>query len=375
MSILQSIFSGLGKIIWYVLLIALVIGGVYSVMAVDKNKKAYSEVFGEIEEKNIYEDFNVFNCDLSGAKFYAQESGGFIYTTKIPQSVEFNGTKNKYNILLNETPSHNELSSAGTITADNTQTYYSTDGSILLQTTLNIEIKFYQSNIEINLSNKNTASQQKYFLEYIAFNGLHLQIIEKQYIPATSSTAISCVVNFIDYDGTTLLSASYDKGSKLSKPASPRREGFTFTGWLPTPPSIVTANATYTATYKENPKTPTDAYMQFFLNGELQSWKEKANIYEDFAEQGFSANDCYPVMYAWVGDESNSVDINVGTTLDCYDIYVTTYDTTVTIKVNDKLYYLDKSDDDDSVEFWIEFYVKSQGTKDDSIVKGETVYF
>lgn len=222
--------------------------GVYCGVDLYKQKKSVSQTYGELNEHDLYEDFNVFDCDLSSAIFY-QTITGYEYTTTIPKAVEFNGSTSKYNVLVNDQPSTNEQSSAGILTAKNTINYYGIDGNEINQTVLTIEFKFYQSKVEISIKNTNTAEQQALFLEYIAFNGLKIRTIEAQYVP-TVSTSEYYTITFLGKDGELVSASKVTKGSKITVPEAPKYDGYIFSAWSPTVPTYATQNATFTAIYE-----------------------------------------------------------------------------------------------------------------------------
>ena len=241
-------FKNLFSLIWKIFLVVIIAVGVYCSVMLYNNITAESQVFGEINEHDPWEDFNIYDCDLSDAIFY-QTSSGYEYTTTIPVSQSFNGNTTKYNVLVNNTPCVNEVSSGGVLTAQNVINYYSIDGENILQTVLNIELRFYQSNIEITITNANNSQQQSYFLEYLNFNGLHLKIIEAQYTIQTPETE-NYTVTFLDEDGATVIAVqTYNKGAELIAPTAPTKEGYTFAGWAPTLPKYVTENLVFFATY------------------------------------------------------------------------------------------------------------------------------
>jgi len=80
----------------------------------------------------------------------------------------------------------------------------------------------------------------------------------------------SCTVQFVDYDGTTVLktqSVNYG-GSATAPTTSPTRTGYTFTGWSPATFTNITANLTVTAQYTAKTCTVTlDAQGGWFLFG------------------------------------------------------------------------------------------------------------
>ena len=248
--ILKEIFNLIFKIILVLLVLVIIAAGVICSAELYRIKTAESITIGEITEHDPWEDFNIFNCDLSDAIFY-KTATGYEYQETVPQAVEFNGTKNKYNVLLNNTPCINETSTAGILNAQNIINYYSIYGQVIQQTTLNIEIRFYQSEIEITISNTNNDVEQSYFMEYLRFKGLHLQIIDAQY-SIQEPEIQTYTVTFLDYDNTTILNiATYKKGDLLVLPSNPTRDGYAFSGWSPAVPTYVTSNLTFVATYTE----------------------------------------------------------------------------------------------------------------------------
>lgn len=64
------------------------------------------------------------------------------------------------------------------------------------------------------------------------------------------------LVTFLDFDDSTIKSDSLDYQAKITAPANPVREGYTFTGWEPSVDSNVPSHdVTYKATYKINQYT------------------------------------------------------------------------------------------------------------------------
>ena len=250
--IFGSIFKQFFKyvVIFILCLVPLVVigAGVYSGLRVYEHKQQYSETFGDITYHDVYEDFNVFDCDLSDAIFY-QKNSGYEYNLTIDKSVKFNGSANKYNVLLNNQPSDTEASTAGILTAQNVINLYNINGVQTDKITLEITIKFYQTSVEISISNNNTASQQSQFLTYQKFNGLHLRVIEAQYTKPASEKQYY-TISFVDYDNSVISIERVYKGAEIVKPANPERVGYQFTGWSPAVPAVADKDYTFVATYE-----------------------------------------------------------------------------------------------------------------------------
>lgn len=177
----KSIFSTIFKVLCVILVVAVLIGGVYCGVMLYEDKHAHSAVYGSITYHDVYADFSIYDHDFSEAIFYQTQSG-FEYKETIPVAVKFDGSANKYNVLLNDLPAMSENSSAGILMSTHLINHYALDGSLTHQTQLDITIKFYQSNIEITMLTHNDKDSQGYFYEYVDFNKLHLSIITAQYI-------------------------------------------------------------------------------------------------------------------------------------------------------------------------------------------------
>lgn len=252
--ILKEIFNLIFKIILVLLVLVIIAAGVVCSAELYRIKTAESITVGEITEHDPWEDFNIFNCDLSNAIFY-KTATGYEYQETVPQAISFNGTQNKYNVLLNNTPCINETSTAGILNAQNIINYYSIYGQVIQQTTLNIEIRFYQSEIEINISNTNNDVEQSYFMEYLRFKGLHLQIIEAQYTIQSPEIQTYTVAFVNGINGENIAVQTYNRGARLVAPKAPNMAGYVFIGWSPTLPEYVNSNLIFTANYANNSTT------------------------------------------------------------------------------------------------------------------------
>lgn len=77
---------------------------------------------------------------------------------------------------------------------------------------------------------------------------------------------ITYTVRFRDYDGTILKQQTVQEGTAATPPSNPVREGYTFTGWLPTTYTDVLEDLDVYAQYKENEQPTTEPIT--FVNGD-----------------------------------------------------------------------------------------------------------
>lgn len=303
--IFGSIFKQFFKyvVIFLLCLVPLVVigAGVYSGLRVYEHKQQHSETFGDITYHDVYEDFNVFDCDLSDAIFYPKNSG-YEYNLTIDKSVKFNGSVNKYNVLLNNQPSDTEASTAGILTAQNVINLYNINGVQTDKITLGITIKFYQTSVEISISNNNTASQQSQFLTYQKFNGLHLRVIESQYTKPASEKQYY-TISFIDYDNSVISIERVYKGAQIVKPANPERVGYQFTGWSPAVPAVADKDYTFVATYEAS-----EAYLRIIKDNIAQELLYKSYVTDALAEREVPISNVYPVLTVTTDNQSHYFD-------------------------------------------------------------------
>ena len=73
-------------------------------------------------------------------------------------------------------------------------------------------------------------------------------------------------VKFIDWDGTILKQQTVQEGTAATPPSNPTREGYTFTGWLPTTYTDVLENQDIYAQYIKNEQPTTEPLT--FVNGD-----------------------------------------------------------------------------------------------------------
>lgn len=330
--------------------------GVYCGIYLYKEKTNISQTYGDLNEHDLYEDFNVFDCDLSNAIFY-QTATGYEYTTTIPKSVEFNGNTSKYNVLVNNQPSTNEQSSAGILTAKNTINYYGIEGNEINQTVLTIEFKFYQSRVEIVIKNSNTVEQQALFLEYMQFNGLKIRTIEAQYVP-TISTSEYYTITFLGKNGELLSSEKIAKGGIISPPTPEEYTDFVFSGWSPTVPTYATQNQTFTAIYTEN-----KYYVQVVSNGSLRKSISQNDVLDVILDYDLSLSDVYPVLQ--VSDGSGNycyynLNLNKNSLKENYQIICTTSGNQLTVTFGSQSKTFDLSTD---IQFVIELFDLTTGYK------------
>lgn len=238
------------KIFYYVISFGLIIAIVPCCIYLHKDLTQESKYYGEIKTYNLYDEFNLYEYDVSDAVFYVNsDRSGYIYTTSYPVTAGFDGSKNQYNLLVNNQPCNNETVTAGILYGESTRSFLDAYGQVIQEVTLNIKFTFYAHSISLEIETITDAKGLSLLLEDIKFNDLTLRIIEGQYI--TSQTQSNqLLVTWLDSDGAVLNVGYYTVGQLLVLPPDPTKSGYVFLGWSPTPVEVVNNSMTYTAQYK-----------------------------------------------------------------------------------------------------------------------------
>ena len=129
-----------------------------------------------------YEDFNFHEYNVGKSiAWYASTDGGYEYTVTYRTSIEFDGTQNQYEILINNTPCDETSSAYGKLQGKARMLFYSVDNKLDTFIDLTINFTFYASKIELNITTSADKDNLPYLEEYTAINGFNIRIIEKIY--------------------------------------------------------------------------------------------------------------------------------------------------------------------------------------------------
>ena len=173
--------SSLGKILLYGLMLASILVATVMVFAIFDKTNRTSKTYGDITEHDLFEEFDFAHYDLSESLVFNSEGDSKIFETTYGVGADFDGTNNKYNVLVNDQPTTNNQSSYGTLLADYTVNFTDVDGADLGEVTLNLEFKFYISSTTLNITTNVDVDEYSMLLEYIRVYGFDIRIIEGQY--------------------------------------------------------------------------------------------------------------------------------------------------------------------------------------------------
>lgn len=160
--------------------IAWTFGGTYCGFTCLNYYQKEASTIGTIEVHDPYEDFNVFEYNLGNIVFYPEADGTYSYNTTYNVGYEFNGTDKEYEILINNTPCYNTISTAGQIHGDFELIFYDTEGVLIDSIDIDISLIFYTSHIDMTVDTSATADTVGLMQEYVAINGFEIRIIEPE---------------------------------------------------------------------------------------------------------------------------------------------------------------------------------------------------
>lgn len=158
--------------------------GVYSGLTCYKYYSSQSQVRGVAEIKDPYEDFNFFEYDLNDIAWYLDENDTYSYSTRYGTSLMFDGGRNNYTLLLNNSPIKNTSSTSGRLHGDVELVFKDIDGEIINVLDLDIDFEFYTSEIHLIVSTNATSEDLPLLREFVKVNGFNLRIINAVYVPS-----------------------------------------------------------------------------------------------------------------------------------------------------------------------------------------------
>jgi hypothetical protein len=152
-------------------------------LGMQQDKAKTNAIYGTIRNVDVYADFDAFNLNIPDPIFYlCAESGLYKIQYTFGTSTDFNGTRNKYNLLVNNKPTANTLSVGGSLFGQYKQVFYDIRGNELSTVVLDITIHFYVNKITVEISADMTPSQNALMRMVIEKEGgLVLRIIDQQY--------------------------------------------------------------------------------------------------------------------------------------------------------------------------------------------------
>lgn len=171
-----------------ILIVLLCIGwlglGTYSGVTLYKYTNTQNQVIGEPTIHDPYENFNFYEYNLSNIVWYQTEDGYQYEEEYKTTNIDFDGTTNTYELLVNNTPCNKTTSTSARLHGEFIKQFRDFDGNIADIISFNIDFTFSKSSIILNISNNATPDNIGLVTEYIDVEGFNLRIINSVYVSA-----------------------------------------------------------------------------------------------------------------------------------------------------------------------------------------------
>jgi hypothetical protein len=166
---------------WYVYLICfvLVIAGAFCGVRLIELMTAESYIRGSINIENRFtmESFSYANTTVEFYRDIYDTTDTYSYSTDLLKVDDFDGAKNKYEIVLNGYFLHDTVITSGAVSARVYLDFYDTGGNIVCSSYLDISVKFLSSKTTLTLSTAGGLNAS-FLTQYFRDNGIRLKINE-----------------------------------------------------------------------------------------------------------------------------------------------------------------------------------------------------
>lgn len=169
------------KFIFFGICFVLIVASVFAVINIYSKMTTRSFVNGKIEYVEVnYKE--VITTDLDPLLLYPKEYGTYYFDDHFGQ-VEFDGTKNNYEIYVNGMPTNNKQISAGFISADFIVEIYDVNNKLVATPTIKIRYDFYSNETLLTLTANITAETEAYLKTYVEDNGFKITVAYAIFTP------------------------------------------------------------------------------------------------------------------------------------------------------------------------------------------------
>ncbi len=172
---------------WYSYLICfiLIALGCFCGVQLYQEYTAESYINGSIDISNKFSQ-ETFNYSSSSVVFYHDiydDSDTYSFEIDLLKVDNFDGTKNQYQVELNDYVLTDSQISAGSVFSVMNMDFYDVHGDIVCNAKLNISVKFLSSKTALSLvvvgnEQKSGLEQSRFFEQYFSDNGIRLKILK-----------------------------------------------------------------------------------------------------------------------------------------------------------------------------------------------------
>ena len=169
----------IGMILLYLAAFAVIVAGVFCGIRLYKEIKAESYINGSIDISNRFTQES-FNYSSTSVLFYHDiydETNTYTFEKDLLKVENFDGVKNRYQLVLNDYILLDTQISAGTVFSKLYIDFYDASGDIVCSAYMDISIKFLSNKTALSFAT--VGNENASFLEqYFADNGIRLKVVE-----------------------------------------------------------------------------------------------------------------------------------------------------------------------------------------------------
>lgn len=161
----------------YVICLIIIVIAIYMATDLIKTFTAKSDSIGFSTEEKFFKTAVDIDKDFNNITLQKNTTTGYYdYFTTFKAVNGYDGTKNKYELLVNNTPCSVNTTGAGYLNSEFRLKFYNINGEVDEDTTLYINFQFFNNKTNIRLVCKNN-NAVSYWKSYIENNGLNLKIV------------------------------------------------------------------------------------------------------------------------------------------------------------------------------------------------------
>ncbi|HBP43619.1 MAG TPA: hypothetical protein DD621_02935 [Clostridiales bacterium] len=162
----------------YAICLIIIVTAIYMTMDLIKVFTAKSGSIGFSTEDKYFASAVDIEKDFSTANLQKNEKTGFYdYQITIKAVNDYDGTKNSYELLINNNPCCYNETGAGYLKSSFRRKYYDIEGNVTIDDTLYITLQFFTNKTEVKFESRGGKEAVAYWSNYIDNNGLNLKII------------------------------------------------------------------------------------------------------------------------------------------------------------------------------------------------------
>lgn len=169
----------IGMILLYLAAFVIIVAGVFCGIRLFKEIKAESYINGSIDISNRFTQ-DSFNYSSTSVVFYHDiydETNTYTFEKDLLKVENFDGAKNRYQLVLNDYILLDTQISAGAVFSKLCIDFYDTSGNIVSSAYMDISIKFLSNKTALSFST--VGNENASFLEqYFADNSIRLKVVE-----------------------------------------------------------------------------------------------------------------------------------------------------------------------------------------------------